>query len=184
MIRKATPLDIDAVAALYDEVLTDEANTGHYSNWQKGIYPTRTTAEKAIAAGTLYVLEENGVLCASVILNDIQNEVYEKIPWRYPADPHEVRVIHTLCVAPSQKGRGYAGEMLLFCREQARSEKSRVIRMDTYSGNEPAKRLYQKHGYRIAGQGHALLEGVIDEELTLLESLIDEKPTLPELQRK
>lgn len=169
MIRKATESDINAIEALYNELLTHEENTKSWSNWQRGIYPTRATAEKTVALGTMYVLEEKGMIGASMILNDLQGDFYREIPWLYPAKNNEVKVIHTLCVAPSRYGNGYASQMIDFAKEQAKAEGCKVIRMDTYSGNEPAKALYKKHGFRIAGYIDTLLEGLIAEELAMLE---------------
>lgn len=169
MIRKATPSDINTIVALYHEVLTHEEQTQGHSNWQKGIYPTRITAERAVSQNTMYLLEHRGQLCAAMILNKIQGDCYASVSWHFPAEAEEVRVIHTLCVCPSLKGKGIAGQMLSFARKQAEEEKARVIRLDTYSGNEPAKNLYRKHGYRIAGQAKTRLEGLIEEELTLFE---------------
>ncbi|MBQ6811274.1 MAG: GNAT family N-acetyltransferase [Firmicutes bacterium] len=169
MIRKATPKDIDAIEALYNELFTYEETTKNWSNWQRGIYPTRATAEKTVDLGTMYVLEETGMICASMILNDLQGDFYKEIPWQYPAKDDEVAVIHTLCVSPSQSGKGYASQMLTFAKEQAKERGCKVIRMDTYSGNDPAKALYQKKGFRIVGYIDTLLEGLIAEELAMLE---------------
>ena len=169
MIRKATVSDINSIEALYNELLTHEEQTKCWSNWQRGIYPTRAVAEKTVAAGTMYVLEEKGILCASMILNNLQGDYYKAIPWQFPAEPHEVLVIHTLCVSPSQYGKGHGSKMIYFAKETAKATNCKVIRMDTFSGNEPAKTLYQKHGFRIAGYIDTLLEGLIAEELAMLE---------------
>ena len=169
MIRKATTNDINAIEALYNEHFNHEESVKSWSNWERGVYPTRATAEKTVALGTMYVLEEHNTLCSAMILNDLQGDFYREINWFYPAKDHEVRVIHTLCVAPSQYGKGYAGQMLAFAKKQAKAEGCKVIRMDTFSGNEPAKALYKKHGFRIAGYIETLLEGVIAEELAMLE---------------
>ena len=54
MIRKATAADLDGVAAVYEAVLDREEQTGcHWTNWQRGVYPCRATAERALADGTL-----------------------------------------------------------------------------------------------------------------------------------
>ncbi len=172
MIRKGTIEDIGAVEALYNELFDDEEQVKNWSNWQRGLYPTRATAEKSVGLGTMYVLEEAGKICASMIFNDVQGHFYADVDWLYPASSEEVRVIHTLCVAPSQKGKGYASEMLDFAKKQAKEEGCKVIRMDTYSGNEPAKALYGKRGFRIAGYVDTMLEGVIAEELAMLEILL------------
>ena len=55
MIRKATAADLDAVAAIYEAVLDREEATGcRWTNWERGVYPCRATAEKALRAGTHY----------------------------------------------------------------------------------------------------------------------------------
>ena len=172
MIRKATPGDIEAVEQIYTELLTFEKNGVSYSNWQLGIYPTEETARKAMEEETLFVLEEEGEICASIILNQEQADFYNDIPWRYEAAPNEVFVIHTLCVPPSRSGKGYATALIDFTKEYAAGEGAKVIRLDTYAGNEPAKTLYQKKGFRIAGCCESVLEGLIPEELVLLEYLL------------
>ena len=62
MIRFAAAADIPGIAAIYDAILTREEAGPVYTNWQRGKYPTADTAREALAAGTLYVLEENGFL--------------------------------------------------------------------------------------------------------------------------
>ena len=44
-IRKATAADLDGVEAIYNAVLDHQAATVNYTNWEKGSYPTRATAE-------------------------------------------------------------------------------------------------------------------------------------------
>lgn len=47
-----------------------------------------------------------------------------------------------------------------------------VIRIDTYAHNHPAKLFYEKNGFRIAGYGEILLQGLIQEEQVYLECSI------------
>ncbi len=51
MIRPATAEDLDAIVATYAELLDYEAEHGSFSNWEKGIYPTRDYASDVIANG-------------------------------------------------------------------------------------------------------------------------------------
>ena len=81
MIRPATIHDVDEAERIYDEVLDYEAEHGTTTNWVKGKYPTRKTAEKALAAGTYYVGEdENGNIFGTVNLNHVQPAEYANIP--------------------------------------------------------------------------------------------------------
>ena len=168
-IRLAKASDLDAVAAIYDAVLQQEERGICYTNWQKGLYPRRETAERGWRDGTLFVLEEAGQICASMVLNQVQPKEYGTIEWVYPAAPQEVFVIHTLCVHPAQTKKGYAKAMVVFAEEQARKQKGRVMRLDTYVGNQPAVALYRHLGYRLAGSTDFLFEGVIPEELYCVE---------------
>ena len=51
MIRLANPSDLDAIAEIYEEILAaEDARPVSYTNWQRGKYPTRNTAEAALEA--------------------------------------------------------------------------------------------------------------------------------------
>lgn len=169
MIRVATAADIDAIEASYTELLLHEQEHGSNSQWVLGVYPTRETAVRAVEAGTMYVLEVDGKLGASVILNSYQAPWYYEVPWLYPAEDSEVLVIHTLCVPPSMAGRGLGTRLIDFATGMAYGRGMSVLRLDTNIKNFPAQRLYLKNGCRIAGSGHCLHEGVLDTELVYLE---------------
>ena len=175
MIRKAVWQDVDAIADGYRRLLAHEAATHSYTNWKPGIYPVRADAERALESGTLYVLEEDGQVCASMILNQHQAEAYAEMPWQYPADPAQVLVIHTLTMAPEMSGKGYGTRMVRFAMEEARRRGCTVIRLDTYVGNLPAQRLYGKLGFRIAGRKLVSHHGLFDSELYYLECDLNPK---------
>lgn len=169
MIRPASAQDIAAIDAAYTELLLHEREHGTNSHWELGVYPTRATAERAVAAGTMYVLEEEGQLRASMILNSYQAPEYRRVPWLYPAEDGEVLVIHTLCVPPSQARRGLGARMVAFAADYARRNSKCVIRLDTNAENRPAQALYLNNGFRLSGRLHCLHEGVLDTELVYLE---------------
>lgn len=85
MIRKAEKEDIAAVSASYHELFAYEAEHGSTTNWADGVYPTADTAERSLNANSLYVLESDGTLCGSMILNQFQPNEYRQISWQYPA---------------------------------------------------------------------------------------------------
>lgn len=173
MIRQAILNDVAAIAETYTQLLEHEQQNGGHSNWRLNVYPTADSAEQAVRAGEMYVLEQDGQIQASMVLNKSQAEEYGQMPWQYPARDDEVLVIHTLCIPPQLAGRGLATQMLAFAKEFAPKAGCRVIRLDTYAHNEPAKSLYQKHGFRIVGYAGALLQGLIPEELVFLELALD-----------
>ena len=169
MIRAATAADIDAIEAGYNELLLYEQEHGSNSHWVLGVYPTRATAERAVEAGTMYVLDEGGRICASMILNSRQAAEYREMPWLYPAADDEVLVIHTLCVPPSMAGRGLGTRMVDFATGFGLGRGMSVLRLDTNLYNLPAQRLYLKHGCRIAGNRHCVHDGVRETDILYLE---------------
>lgn len=169
MIRKAVLSDIDKIEQSYTELLTNEKENGGFSNWVLGVYPVRETAQNALDEDSLYVLEEDCEICASVILNSFQAEDYKKVNWKYSAADSEVMVIHTLCIPPSKAGRGYGKAMVSFAFDKAKSDGFKVIRLDTFAGNEPAKRLYTGMGCIISGELDVNHQGVIKERQVFLE---------------
>lgn len=174
MIRKARINDIDRVGDSYTELLTYEQEHGTNSNWVPGVYPTRSVARKAFEEDTLYVLEENGKVCASMILNKVQPEEYGTMDWMYRAEPEEVLVLHTLCVPPSSAGKGYGREMVRYTLDFAEKTGMKAVRLDTWVGNKPAASLYTKMGFRAVGVTHVVLNGLIPSELILFEYNVGE----------
>lgn len=159
MIRKATRQDIDQIEASYTELLLYEQEHTAYTVWQAGVYPTRETAETSLANESLYVMEQDGAICASIILNRIQPAEYSHIPWRCHARPDEVLVIHLLCVRPSKAGKGIGKSMVRFAIEEGRRTGCRTVRLDTGAQNKPAAALYQKLGFTLAGTAETMRVG-------------------------
>ncbi|GFI62570.1 dTDP-fucosamine acetyltransferase [Clostridiales bacterium] len=173
IIRKAEYKDIDTVEKIYDDILDREESTGVvYTNWHKGLYPTRADAEKAFEAGTLYVGEIGSNVVACVNLNSIQPEEYSKINWSTEAEDNEVLVIHTLCISPKYAGKKIGNKFVDFAEELAENSGCKTIRIDTYEGNIPAASLYTKKGYAYTGSADFLFQGVIPERLKCFDKII------------
>lgn len=170
MIRKATAADLDGCAAVYEAVLDHEEAAGHrWTNWERGVYPCRATAEKALKEGTLYVDVINGHILGCANLNHVQPAEYAQIPWTVPAKPGEVLVIHTLCIRPDLAGGGRGRRFVRYAEGLAAGQGCKVMRLDTYEGNSPAASFYPKLGYRLAGAAQFLFEGFKEETLICFE---------------
>ena len=72
MIRKAEIKDLDAVDCLYQEIHDAESTGLVTTGWIREIYPVRATAEAALERDDLFVLEENGRILGSGIINQLQ----------------------------------------------------------------------------------------------------------------
>lgn len=175
MIRQAEEKDIAAIARTYEDLLRYEAAHENHSNWVLGLYPTIEVPQRNVPLGTMVVLEEAGEICASMVLNREQAEEYKTVDWHYAANAEDVLVVHTLCVPPDKAGHGYGTQMIEYAKQCAMAQGCLAVRIDTYAHNEPAKALYQKLGFRLAGVGPSLLQGLIPEEMAYLEWKVPQK---------
>ncbi len=172
-IRKAEEKDIDSVENIYNEILDNENKTGNvYTNWQKGLYPTRKDALNALNAGTLYVGELDDEVVACVNLNHIQPAEYSKINWSIGAEGKEVLVIHTLCIPPRLAGKSIGRQFVGFAEKLAFELGCKTVRLDTYEGNIPAASLYKKLGYKFVGSAEFNFENVIVETLICFDKVL------------
>ncbi|WP_297719124.1 GNAT family N-acetyltransferase [Intestinimonas sp.] len=170
MIRKAAAADLEAVSAIYEAVLDREEATGNrYTNWERGVYPCRATAEKALKEGTLYVETAGEAVVGCANLNQVQPPEYAKIPWTVAARPKEVLVIHTLCIHPDAAGGRWGRRFVAFAEGLAAGKGCKAMRLDTYEGNAPAAAFYPKLGYRLAGETEFFFEGFRREILICFE---------------
>jgi ribosomal protein S18 acetylase RimI-like enzyme len=169
-IREAVQADIPQVAAIYDRILTEEEQGRAVVGWIRGVYPTERTARDALAAGTLFVLEQEGKIAAAAKIDRNQVPEYDNAPWRYPDAPDsQVMVLHTLVVDPAFAGRGCGKQFVAFYEEHARACGCPYLRMDTNAKNAAARRLYSRLGYWEVGIVPCAFNGIPDVQLVCLE---------------
>ncbi|MBQ7381023.1 MAG: GNAT family N-acetyltransferase [Clostridia bacterium] len=175
MFRKATLSDLDAISRIYDAIHDCEEAGAAHTGWKRGIYPVRSTAEAAIAADDLFVLEQDGEIVASARINKIQVAEYQTVTWSHEARDEEVMVLHTLAVAPWVERRGYGTSFVKFYEEYAKENGCPYLRMDTNEKNARARALYKKLGYAEKGIVPCVFNGIEDVNLVCLEKTLHER---------
>ena len=173
MFRKATKNDIDAIAAIYEKLHNREAAGQGCTGWLRGVYPTRETAQNALALGDLFVEEEEGAVVAAARINQEQVPEYADCTWSIDASPEQIMVLHTLVVDPEAAGRGYGSRFVAFYEDYAREQGCSCLRLDTNARNLPARTLYKKLGYREAGIVACDFNGIPGVALVCLEKRVD-----------
>lgn len=175
MIRKAEIRDLDAVDSLYREIHDAEAAGLITTGWIREIYPVRATAEAALARDDLFVLEEDGHILGSGIINQLQVDVYDGAPWKYPVPDDKVCVLHTLVISPAAQGKGYGREFIRYYETYARQHGCTELRIDTNERNLTARTMYSKYGYREIDIVPTTFNGIAGVNLVLLEKQIQDK---------
>ena len=145
-IRKAMQADVPAVAGIYDRILLKEEAGQVTIGWLRGVYPTEQTARAALAADDLFVMEADGVICATARINQEQVPEYAGGNWLYPDAPEsEIMVLHTLAVDPQAGKRGLGRACAAFYEQYAREHGCRYLRIDT---NERTEALHASNDHR------------------------------------
>ena len=172
VIRAANAADLDAVEVIYDQLHTLEEEQKIKTGWIRHVYPTRKTAEAALALGTLYVLEDEGVIRAAAKIDQEQPESYFRANWTLQAEEAAVLVLHTLVVDPTIARRGYGKAFVAFYEREAARRGCTVLRIDTNETNAPARQLYASLGYREVGAVPCVFNGIPNVNLVCLEKAV------------
>jgi len=162
IIRKAKTKDLHQIQKIYDDIIAYEEQNIKYTAFQMNVYPVRETAEKALLSNSLYVCEKDGKICASIIINQLQPDEYKNIDWKYKFSENQIIVIHLLCVSPSCYGMGLGRKMIEFAVENGKKRNCKAVRLDTGNQNIPAKSLYEKNGFTVAGVSNMSIGGLIE----------------------
>lgn len=139
--------DLDAIESLYNDSAEYLEKNINYPGWHKGKYPHRSMAESAIENKTLYVVKKEAKIVASVILDHRAEAGYHSARWGIEAEDTEVLIVHTLAVHPKCLKAGIAKELMQYIIDLATTKEMKAIRLDIYSKNEPARKLYEKYGF-------------------------------------
>ena len=173
IIRPAAAHDLARIEEIYDAIHTAEEAGTVSIGWARGVYPTRATAQAALDAGELFVLESDGTVYAAGRINRKQVPVYAEVPWAHDAAPEQVLVLHTLVVDPTIAGHGYGTQFVRFYARRARALGCTVLRIDTNAKNAAARRLYARLGFREAAIVPCTFNGIAGVKLVCLEKRLD-----------
>lgn len=147
MIRKGKLEDINEIMNIFREAIVDMEAEGIYQ-WDN-IYPNEEVIANDIKEGTLYVYEEENLVKGLIVLSEHEDEEYKALEWQFNSGKH--LVIHRLCVNPKYKGKGIAKQLIEFAEKLGRENQYEAIRLDAFTPNKRACRMYENAGYIKVG---------------------------------
>lgn len=148
--EKAQENDKDAVMELLDAAKEDMAQNG-IDQWDE-LYPSIADVGEDIKEGTLTLVKQGKNLTAVYTINKKQDSAYKFGDFKDNSDNYVV--LHRLCVSPKCQGMGIAAGTLAHIDEQAKKEGWSSIRLDVFTKNPRAVKLYENAGYRYAGDAY------------------------------
>ena len=148
--EKAQDGDKDEVMQLLNAAKENMKENG-LDQWDE-IYPAISDVAKDIKEGTLTLVKQGGKLVAVYTLNKHQDAAYKFGNFKDNSD--NFIVLHRLCVKPEYRGMGIAARTLRHIDEEVLKEGFSSIRLDVFTKNPRAVKLYESAGYSYAGDAY------------------------------
>ena len=140
--------DLPELITLYRAAIArmDEQNI---PQWDE-IYPSIEVLQADVSSGHMQIGRVNGKIAVAFLLEECSEEDYEAADWRY-RDPRFI-VLHRLCVHPAFQGQGVARQAMDFLEQSVLDSGLSAVRLDAFSLNPAALKLYESRGYEKAGE--------------------------------
>lgn len=145
--RMATLEDLQEICNLFDDAVETMIQNKIFQ-WDE-LYPTKKDFRKDIEREQLYIGILDERIAAVYVINQRCDEQYIKGAWKYADVPYYV--IHRLCVNPAFQNQVIAGWTLKHIEEQLTEWGIHAIRLDAFTENPYAIKLYEKMGYAKVG---------------------------------
>lgn len=139
--------ELAEVKQFYAEITSDLRKKG-IDQWDR-FYPNRFVMKNDLKNGTLFGIKEENHLIGAIVLDTNESKQYLKLQWEDQSGGP--LIIHRLAVHPFHQGKGIGKKLLNFAEEYALKKGHTSIRMDVYSQNPEAVRMYERAGYQIRG---------------------------------
>ena len=146
--RKAEIDDLDALVALYAAAAQDMLRQG-IDQWDE-YYPDREILAEDVESGDMTLGLLDGELACAYVVNREHDPEYEMGAWEHTQG--DFCVLHRLCVNAEMQGQGLARQAMAHMEKKALEQGFDSVRLDVFSRNLHAQRLYEKLGYRRTGE--------------------------------
>jgi Acetyltransferases, including N-acetylases of ribosomal proteins len=148
ILRIATIEDLDQVDKIYKNAIEVMDSNG-INQWDN-IYPNKEILKEDILKGEMFLgVMDNKIACAFVLNSDYDEE-YNNGNWKYRNE--SFNIVHRLCVNSAFQNQGIGTQSMMLIEKMLRKDGIESIRLDAFSLNPFALRLYEKIGYVRVGE--------------------------------
>ena len=147
LLRMATEADVGAAMRLVRTCIDGMRRAG-IEQWDD-VYPDEATLRNDARTDTMHIVEDASGIYGMFVVNEYQDREYADVPWTLVDVP--IAVVHRLMVAPDHQHRGVARQLMRAAEARAVELGYGAIRLDAFTQNPRALRLYADLGYRDAG---------------------------------
>ncbi len=146
-IRKAVLSDLDKIMRIIS-LCTKHMISKKIFQWDEN-YPSKNIFKEDIDNGYLMVLLLESDIIGCVSVSNVMDDFYKKIEWKI--ESNNSLYVHRLAINPQFQGKGYAKYVMSFIENIGKKNKSKSVRLDTFSLNEKNNKFYSNLGYLKLG---------------------------------
>lgn len=149
-LRRAEIGDLNIIIDIFKNAIK-AMNNNNINQWDE-IYPNNTILEQDVLKNQMYVGIKDNVIVSAVVVNDEFDEEYKNGNWKYKND--NFAVVHRLCVNPIYQNKQIGKDTMIKIEELLKAEgiQSQSVRLDAFSQNPYALRMYENLGYLKVGE--------------------------------
>jgi ribosomal protein S18 acetylase RimI-like enzyme len=147
-LQLAQTEDLSAVEGIFKNAINKMIQQNIFQ-WDE-VYPNAGTLKNDITKKQMYKLIFDGAIASICVLNQEYDKEYRDGDWAYRGD--NFVIVHRLCVNPEYQGRGFGTKTMVCVEEYAKNNGLQSIRLDTFSKNPAALKLYTSLGYKKTGE--------------------------------
>ena len=138
------------MTAFYHQVIAYLQSHINYPFWSSE-HPSDESIKEAAERGEQYICVDSGKVVGALILSEDPDGDYESGSWSRNLKEGEYLSVHVLAVSCDCYQSGVGSFMVDECISIARIKGYKALRLDIVPANTPAKRLYEKKGFVLAG---------------------------------
>jgi GNAT superfamily N-acetyltransferase len=140
--------DINIIDKIFKNAIENMIKNNVFQ-WDE-IYPNKEILENDIIKNQMYKILFNNDIVSIFVLNKEYDKEYLSGKWVYNGD--NFIVLHRLCVNTKYQNRGFGIKTMLCIERHLKNNGTKSIRLDAFSKNPIALKLYNKLGYRRTGE--------------------------------
>lgn len=150
-INQCKEENIVQLGEFYDRAVLYLCENINYPKWEYKVYPSEESVRKMTQVRQQYICFDHDMIVGAFVLNDDPQGKYENAEWSRELARGEYMVCHTLATDSKVQGKGIGKAMVEYCIRHAKEKGYKGIRLDVVPENIPARKLYEKCGFRYVG---------------------------------
>jgi ribosomal protein S18 acetylase RimI-like enzyme len=140
--------DLDSIVKIFKNAIENMIKND-ILQWDE-IYPNEDILADDVRKNQMYKIIFDNNIVSAFVLNKEYDEEYENGIWEY--DGNNFMVLHRLCVNTEYQNKGFGARTMKCIEEHLKNTGIESIRLDTFSKNQAALKLYEKLGYKKTGE--------------------------------